>query len=167
MMKGICTQSNTLNKNSTYLPFHISLIKTRASIVVALWLLKPMDRPWWAFLLALRLKYMWPTMSDMCPQAHYYDSSTCHQRQVTCAHKHTIKTPVHATHDEWHVHMGTLLSLQYMPPTVSDMCAWAHYFDSRKGHPWWVTCAHKHITKTPVRATHGEWHVRMSMVLSL
>ena len=38
--------SNTFNKNSTSLPFHISLIKTRASIVVALRLLKPKVHPW-------------------------------------------------------------------------------------------------------------------------
>jgi len=105
-MKGIRTQSNTLNKNSTPLPSHNFLIKTRTSIVVAPRLLKPMDHPWWVLLLALF-------------------SSTCHPQWMTCTHEHATMTLVHVTHSEWHVCTSTQLWLQYMLPTTSD-CTHEH-----------------------------------------
>ena len=110
----------------------------------------------------LWLQYMPPTASDMYAQASYYDSSTCHLWGVTRTHENTTMNPIHATHDEWHVCKSTLLWLQYMPPTTSDMYTQAHYYDSNTCHPRWVTCMHEHTTTTPVHATHNEWHVRTS-----
>ena len=151
-----------------YTLFHISLIKTRASIVVAPRLLKPKDHPWWALLLALLwLQYIPPTTSDMYTQEHYYVSSTCHPQWITCTHEYATMTLVHATHNEWHVRMSMLLWLQYIPPTMSDIYERAWYYYSSICHPRWVTYIQEHPTMTPLHATHNEWHVRMITILWL
>ena len=52
------------------------------------------------------------TASDMYARAYYYDSSVRHPRQVTQMQERiTTVTPLHVTHDEWHVRTSTLLSL--------------------------------------------------------
>ena len=111
----------------------------------------------------LHLQYVSPTASDMYAQAHYYVSSTCHLQLVTCTHEHTTKSPVCVTHSEWHARTSTLLHLQYVSPTSSDMYAQAHYYVSNTCHPQWVTHTHKHVTMTLVYATHGEWHICKSI----
>ena len=107
----------------------------------------------------LSFQYVLPIVSDMYTQAHYYVSSTCHPWWVTCTHEHTTMTPVHVTHGEWHVHMSILPRLQYMPPTMSDVYARAHYHDSSICHPRQVTYMQEHTSKTPVYVTHIEWYI--------
>ena len=88
-------------------------------------------------------------MSDMYTQAHYYISSTCHPWWVTCTHEHTTMTLVHATHSEWHVCMSTLLWLQYMPPTTSDMYTRARHYVSSMCHQQWMKCMQEHNYHNP------------------
>jgi len=136
-------------------------------------LLKPKVRPWWALFLALRLQRVPRTARDTNARAyHDGDSSTCHPRRVThMQDRITMMTPVHVTHDEWHVHTSTLPSLQCVPPTTSGMPAREYYYhgysvchprqvthtqertiyDSSTCHPHRVACGHEHPTKPSVR----------------
>ena len=115
----------------------------------------------------LSLQYMSPLASDIYARVHYYVSSTCHPRQVTCVQEHTMKSLVYVTHGEWHICSTTLLCLQYMSPTRSDICARAHYHDFSIWHPRRVTYIQEHIVMSIVHVTHDEWHVLMSILLRL
>ncbi|KAL5148727.1 hypothetical protein HKD37_13G035725 [Glycine soja] len=87
--------------------------------------------------------YMSPMTSDMYAKAYHYDSNTCLPWRVTCAHEHTTTSQVCATYGitchPRHVHTSTLLSLQCMPPTTSDIFAGVCHHDSDVCHPQRVT----------------------------
>ena len=105
----------------------------------------------------------------MCAWAHYYDSNICHPRWVTYMQEHTVKPPVHATHNKWHVRTNTSSWLQFIPPTASGIHARAyHYHDSSVYHPRQMAYMQKRTTiMTPVYVTHSEWHISKSILLSL
>ena len=118
----------------------------------------------------------------MCAWALNSVFSVCHPRWMGYMQEHiAIMTPVYAIHGKWHIHntylhhnssichpwhicKSILLSLQYMSPTMSDMCARAYYHDSSMCHSQRVTYMQKHITTSPARATYIEWHVCKSTV---
>ena len=69
-------------------------------------------------------------------------------------------TLVHATHNERHVGMSTLLWLQYMPPTAGDMYARSRYYISSTCDSQWVTCMQEHDTKSSIYVTPQVTHAR-------
>ena len=79
------------------------------------WHIRKSTLPW--------LWYMPPTASDMYARAHFHDSSICHPRRVTCAHKHITMSSLHATHSEWHTCKSIPPCLQCMAPMMSGMHA--------------------------------------------
>ena len=79
-------------------------------------------------ILLSQLQCVSPTVSDTHVRAyHHDDSSTCHPRQVACAHEHPNKPPVRVTHGEWYTWKSITLCLQYRSPTTSDIYARAYY----------------------------------------
>ena len=58
----------------------------------------------------------------------------CHPQWVTCMQEHATKSPILVTYNGWHVCKITPLSLEYMPPTMSDTYARAHHHVSSTCH---------------------------------